>query len=36
MKTVRKTSPSQDGQAQLEALRQAVNHILEKKRRLGQ
>lgn len=36
MKAVRKTTPSQDGQTQLEALRQAVNHTLEKKRRLGQ
>jgi len=36
MKAVCKTTPSQDGQAQLEALRQAVNHTLEKKRRLGQ
>ena len=36
MKAVSKTTPSQEGQKQLEALRQAVNHALEKKRRLGQ
>lgn len=36
MKAVLKTTPSQEGQTQLETLRQAVQHTLEKKRRLGQ
>lgn len=36
MKAVLKTTPSQEGQTQLDALRQAVKHTLEKKRRLGQ
>lgn len=36
MKTIRKNTPSPEGQKQLEALREAVNKALEKKRRLGQ
>lgn len=36
MNTKRKTTPSREGQRQLESLRQAVNKTLEKKRRLGQ
>lgn len=36
MNASRKTTPSEEGQVQLEALRQAVAHTLEKKRRLGQ
>lgn len=36
MNTTRKTTPSPEGQRQLEILRQAVNKALEKKRRLGQ
>lgn len=36
MNTVRKTSPSPEGQRQLESLRRAVSNTLEKKRRLGQ
>lgn len=36
MNTKRKTTPSPEGQRQLEILRQAVGKTLEKKRRLGQ
>lgn len=36
MNTRRKTTPSPEGQKQLETLRQAVERTLEKKRRLGQ
>jgi hypothetical protein len=36
MNTTRKNMPSQEGQRQLETLRQAVGKTLEKKRRLGQ
>lgn len=36
MNTKRKSTPSPEGQRQLEALRQAVDKSLEKKRRLGQ
>ncbi|MEJ2406580.1 MAG: hypothetical protein P8171_20250 [Candidatus Thiodiazotropha sp.] len=36
MNTKRKTTPSLEGQRQLETLRQAVGKTLEKKRRLGQ
>lgn len=36
MNTKRKTTPSPEGQRQLETLRQAVGKTLEKKRRLGQ
>ncbi|RKT42732.1 hypothetical protein BDD21_0022 [Thiocapsa rosea] len=36
MNATRKTSPSAEGQRQLDALRQAVGKTLEKKRRLGQ
>ena len=36
MNTKSKTTPSPEGQRQLEALRQAVGKTLEKKRRLGQ
>ena len=36
MNTKRKTTPSPEGQKQLETLRQAVRKTLEKKRRPGQ
>jgi hypothetical protein len=36
MNITRKTLPSAEGQKQLDALRQAVGKMLEKKRRLGQ
>lgn len=36
MNTKHKTTPSLEGQQQLETLRQAVGKTLEKKRRLGQ
>jgi len=36
MNTKRKTTPSPEGQRQLETLRRAVDKTLEKKRRLGQ
>jgi len=36
MNTKRKSTPSPEGQRQLETLRQAVGKTLEKKRRLGQ
>lgn len=36
MNARKKTSPSPEGQKQLESLRQAVGKALEKKRRLGQ
>ena len=36
MNTKRKSTPSPEGQRQLEILRQAVDKTLEKKRRLGQ
>ena len=36
MNTTKKTTPSPEGQKQLEMLRQAVDKTLEKKRRLGQ
>lgn len=36
MNIKRKTTPSPEGQRQLETLRQAVGKALEKKRRLGQ
>jgi len=36
MNASRKTTPSKKGQIQLETLRQAVAHALERKRRLGQ
>ena len=36
MNTIKKTTPSPEGQKQLETLRQAVDKTLEKKRRLGQ
>jgi hypothetical protein len=36
MNTKRKSTPSPEGQQQLETLRQAVAKTLEKKRRLGQ
>jgi len=36
MNTKRKTTPSPEGQRQLETLREAVGKTLEKKRRLGQ
>lgn len=36
MNAKRKTTPSPEGQRQLETLRQAVGKTLEKKRRLGQ
>lgn len=36
MNTKRKTTPSPEGQRQLETLRQAVGKALEKNRRLGQ
>jgi len=36
MNTKRKSTPSPEGQRQLETLRQAVDKTLEKKRRLGQ
>lgn len=36
MNTKRKTTPSPEGQQQLETLRQAVGKTLGKKRRLGQ
>ena len=36
MKPTRKTTPSPEGQKELEILREAVAKALEKKRRLGQ
>lgn len=36
MNTASNASPSPEGQRQLETLRRAVSHALEKKRRLGQ
>ncbi|PKM02195.1 MAG: hypothetical protein CVV17_06065 [Gammaproteobacteria bacterium HGW-Gammaproteobacteria-7] len=36
MNTERKSSPSPEGQRQLESLRRAVSDALERKRRLGQ
>lgn len=36
MNIKRKTTPSQEGQQQLDTLRKAVGKTLEKKRRLGQ
>ncbi len=36
MNIVRKAVPSPEGQRQLESLRRAVAHALERKRRLGQ
>ena len=36
MNSTRKTTPSPEGQKQLEILREAVAKALEKKRRLGQ
>lgn len=36
MNTKKKSTPSPEGQRQLETLRQAVGKTLEKKRRLGQ
>lgn len=36
MNKIKRTTPSQEAQKQLEALRQAVEKALEKKRRLGQ
>ena len=36
MNTKKKSTPSPEGQRQLETLRQAVGKALEKKRRLGQ
>ena len=36
MNTTRKSTPSPEGQRQLDALRSAVSRALEKKRRLGQ
>ncbi|GAB4346189.1 MAG: hypothetical protein Kow0089_23460 [Desulfobulbaceae bacterium] len=36
MNTIKRSTPSPEGQKQLETLRQAVNKTLEKKRRLGQ
>lgn len=36
MNTTKRTTPSPEGQKQLESLRQAVDKTLEKKRRLGQ
>ncbi len=36
MNIVKKAVPSPEGQRQLESLRRAVAHVLERKRRLGQ